>query len=186
LLLLSLSLLITLIFLSFRSARRLHRRTYHASGPHYAWHIDGYDKIKRFGFAIHGCIDGFSRHIIWLKVYTTNNDPRVVAGYFKEALQEYMGCPRIVRADAGTENVRKKIIQERLDGQDGRRAKYIKGASTSNQRIESFWAHLRRQCLEYWISIFCDLEESGHFQGDFVDKNIAQFCCMAIIQVNFI
>ena len=28
-------------------------------GSDYTWHMDGYDKLKPFGFAIHGCIDEF-------------------------------------------------------------------------------------------------------------------------------
>ena len=28
-------------------------------GPNYAWHCDGYDKLKPFGIAIQGCIDGY-------------------------------------------------------------------------------------------------------------------------------
>ena len=36
-----------------RRKRRLHRRAYIAPGPSFAWHIDGYDKLKKFGFAIH-------------------------------------------------------------------------------------------------------------------------------------
>ena len=27
-------------------------------GPNWCWHIDGYDKLKPFGFPIHACIDG--------------------------------------------------------------------------------------------------------------------------------
>lgn len=26
--------------------------------PNFLWHIDGYDELKPYGFAIHGCIDG--------------------------------------------------------------------------------------------------------------------------------
>ncbi len=70
------------------------------------------------------------------------------------------------------------------NGRNGHCTTYIQGASTSNQRIESVWAHLRKQCIEHWINIFCDLEENGNFLGDFVDRNIAQFCFLAIIQVN--
>ena len=61
-------------------------------GPDFVWHLDGYDKLKSYGFAIHGCIDGlalhpmheneynvyrYSRKVIWLKVMTTNNDSNV-------------------------------------------------------------------------------------------------------------
>ena len=42
----------------------LARRTYVSFGPNCIWHIDGYDKIKSYGFAIHGAIDGFSRKIL--------------------------------------------------------------------------------------------------------------------------
>ena len=26
-------------------------------GSNFIWHADGYDKLKSYGFAIHGCID---------------------------------------------------------------------------------------------------------------------------------
>lgn len=51
-----------------RKAHRLKRRVYCNPGPNYAWHIDGYDKLKPWGFPIHGGIDGFSRKLLWLKV----------------------------------------------------------------------------------------------------------------------
>ena len=43
-----------------RSKHRLTRRKYKARGPNDRWHIDGYDKLKHFGFCIHGAIDGYS------------------------------------------------------------------------------------------------------------------------------
>ena len=41
-----------------RRAHRLKRRVYTAKGPNYVIHVDGYDKIKPYGFSIHGAIDG--------------------------------------------------------------------------------------------------------------------------------
>ena len=29
---------------------------------------DGYDKLKPYGFPIHGCIDEYSRRVLWLKM----------------------------------------------------------------------------------------------------------------------
>ena len=63
------------------------------------WHTDGYDKLKPFGFCIQGCIDGYSRRIIWLEVGVTNNDPDVTAGYFLDAIHSVGRVPRILRAD---------------------------------------------------------------------------------------
>ena len=64
-----------------RRKRRLFRRRYICPGPNYVWHIDGYDKLKPFGFAIHGAIDSFSRRILWLEVGRSNNNPDIIAMY---------------------------------------------------------------------------------------------------------
>ena len=54
-----------------RKAHCLQRRAYLNPGPIFCWHIDGYDKLKPYGFPIHGCIDGFSRRILWLRAIMT-------------------------------------------------------------------------------------------------------------------
>ena len=102
-----------------------------------------------------------------------------------EAMEEYLGCPKVIRADAGTENGTVQAMQESLmgNGRNGHDKYYIVGCSTLNQRIECFWGHLRKQCLEFWMCLFHDLKENGHFTGDFVDKNLLQICFLAIIQV---
>lgn len=41
-----------------RKYHKMKRRMYQNNGPNYLIHIDGYDKIKRFGFAIHAAICG--------------------------------------------------------------------------------------------------------------------------------
>ena len=50
--------------------------------PNYCWHVDGNDKLKPFGFPIHGAVDGYSRRVLWLYVDTINNDLKVMARYF--------------------------------------------------------------------------------------------------------
>lgn len=81
-----------------RRANRLRRR------PNYCSHTDGYDKLKPYGFPIHGCIDGFSRRILWLKIAKSNNDPRVVAKLFFSCARQLQFCPTVLRTDRGTEN----------------------------------------------------------------------------------
>ncbi len=65
---------------------------YHSHGPNFVWHVDGYNKLKPFGIGRRGCIDGFSRSMIWLEAYKTNNDPRLIAGYFMDAVIKAGGC----------------------------------------------------------------------------------------------
>ena len=71
---------------ALRRQRKLRRRKYYAKGPNFVWHIDGWDKLKPYGIAVHGCVDGFSRHIVWLEAHTTNNNPKLVGGYFVKAV----------------------------------------------------------------------------------------------------
>ncbi|CAK8697395.1 unnamed protein product [Clavelina lepadiformis] len=47
-----------------RKAHRLREREYYNPGPNYAWHTNGYDKLKPFGFSVHGAIDGFSQSAV--------------------------------------------------------------------------------------------------------------------------
>ena len=87
-----------------RQRRRLRRRKYRNSGPNYVWHIDGHDKLKPYGISIHGCIDGYSRRIIWLEVAATNKMPELIAKYYLDAVKQMKGKPKIIKADDGTEH----------------------------------------------------------------------------------
>jgi hypothetical protein len=73
--------------------------------------VDGYDKLKQYGFPVHGCINGYSRKILWLKVSRTNNDPAVTGQHFLDAIATYGGCSTLLRTDNGTENVNMAAIQ---------------------------------------------------------------------------
>ena len=65
-----------------RLRHKLRRRQYRGNGRNFLWHIDGYDKLKPYGFCVHGIIDGYSRQILWLEVAMSNNNPGIIANYF--------------------------------------------------------------------------------------------------------
>ncbi|XP_046841827.1 uncharacterized protein LOC124435940 [Xenia sp. Carnegie-2017] len=79
-----------------RRRKRLQRRQYISQGPNQCWHIDGYDKLKPFGFPIHGAVDGFSRKVLWLEVVKSNNAPESVAQLYLDAVRRYRGCPHLI------------------------------------------------------------------------------------------
>lgn len=162
-----------------RKTHRLKRREYRNPGPNFAWHTDGYDKLKPYGFPIHGCIDGFSRKVIWLKVSRTNNDPAVIAGFYLEAVEELGGCPVILRTDTGTENTVIAAVQSylRCDGQDehaGAKA-HVYGSSHSNQRIECWWSSFRKLRSNWWMNFFKDLVDRG---AELSTSNVLQMECL--------
>lgn len=165
-----------------RKRRRLRRRDYISKGPNYCWHMDGYDKLKPYGIAIHGCIDGFSRKIIWLRAYTTNNDPFVIAGYYSNAIKQLGGCPKRIRADFGTENVNVEVMQRTLREQA--RTCFLYGTSPLNQRIEAWWGILRRETIQFWMNFFMELKENDMFAGTYLDKELIRMCFLDIIQVS--
>lgn len=152
-----------------RKKKRLRRRKYSVKGPNALWHLDGDDKLKPFGFAIHGCIDGYSRKILWLEVAYSNNDPKIIAHYYLQTIKDLKFLPRVIRSDHGTENVMIESLQQALrfrheDGQAGLKS-FIKGTSTSNQRIESFWSQMRKSGVDWWISLFKDLRDQFLFDN---------------------
>lgn len=53
-------------------------RKYCVEGFNYIWYMDGYDKLKLFGFCVYGVIDGYSRRILWFEVGIINNDFSVI------------------------------------------------------------------------------------------------------------
>ena len=104
-----------------------------------------------------------------------------------EAIQRLGGCPRIARGDKGTENVKVRDFQRflRRNIHDCSAIdSYIDGASTANQRIESWWGFLRRESMEFYISLFTDLKDRGLFDGTYLDRSLIQFCIMGIVQVS--
>ena len=83
----------------------MRHRSYYSKGPNWVWHLDGYDKLKPFRFEIHGCIDGYSRRVLWLNVLRSNKDPKEACNLFVNYLTVMKGVPRKIVADRGTENV---------------------------------------------------------------------------------
>ena len=55
----------------------------------------GYDKLKPYGFPIHGCICGYSRRIIWLELVKSNNNPKIPARLYLDAVEKVKGCPML-------------------------------------------------------------------------------------------
>ena len=139
---------------SLRKKKAVKRRTYETNGPFYVFHIYGNQKLKRFGFAIRGCIDGFSRKLIWLFVSTTNNDPLVAANFYYKAITNLGRAPNTLRMDLGTENVYCEELQVFFTKNSN---SFLCAASTRNQQVEVFWSRIKKFNLSWWIDFFSNL-----------------------------
>ena len=52
-------------------------------GPIWVHSLDGHDKLmgyqnSTFPLAVYGCIDTASRKLLWLRIWVTNSDPKVI------------------------------------------------------------------------------------------------------------
>ena len=118
--------------------RAMHPRyQYDVPGPNALWHIDGLHRLIRWGFVVHGGIDGFSRLVVFLKC-ATNNRAETVISSFIESTRKY-GIPSRVRSDYGGENIEVGRFMESTRGRN--RGSHIQGSSVHNQRIEAAQRH---------------------------------------------
>ena len=102
---------------------------------------------------------------MWLEIVKTNNNPHVIGKLFLDCIKEQRGCPAVLRTDRGTE---KGILASaqcflRRHHADGRRSvnAHRYGSPHTNQRIEAWWAMLRRSWSSWWITFFKDLVATG-------------------------
>jgi len=65
-----------------RKSRWLKHSTYWAAGLHDIWVFDQHDKWRRFQLFLHVGIEPFSGRILWLKVWWTNHNPRLICGWY--------------------------------------------------------------------------------------------------------
>ncbi len=165
---------------ALRQRHRLRRRQYVNPGPNFSWHIDGYDKLKPWGFPIHGCIDGYSRRVLWLNVTRSNSSPDNIAQMYLNTVEELNGCPQNLITDLGTENAIAAGIQCFFCNNLASH-RYV--PSPRNQRIEGWWSFFSRQYASWWRNYFADLEGSSVLDmSSSLSTECLWFCFSGLIQ----
>jgi hypothetical protein len=152
----------------------VNRRRYFVPGPLFLWHLDGNHKLIRWGFVIHGCIDGYSRRIMFLKA-STNNLANTVFNLFIEVVDRF-GLPQRVWGDQGVENVDVAWFMLSNPARGPDRGSFIAGKSCHschNQRIERLWRDVFHGCTFIFYYVFWYLEENGYLE---IDNELHMFC----------
>ncbi|KAF6765688.1 hypothetical protein DFP72DRAFT_839507 [Ephemerocybe angulata] len=98
-------------------------------GANALWHQDGNEKLKPWGFYVHGCVDGHSRLIIYL-VCTNNKRSKPVGEFFEccceesrsdhfASLEEEIEAGIVVTDDEFIAEVREAVSDMGLGQDDG-------------------------------------------------------------------
>jgi hypothetical protein len=119
-----------------------HRGEYIVPGPNFLWSVDGYCKLAPYGIEVYGAIDAYSRYIIWIYVGISGRTAISVLQQYLTTIQMLKQHPRFIRSDHGGETVilaqAHYLLQRTADPAIQLKDCYIYGASTTNQRIESW------------------------------------------------
>src|SRR4051794_21589724 len=68
-------------------ARCIKRHCFWSAGVNDLWAVDQHDKWKKFGLALHTSIDQFPGKTHWMKVWWTNNNPKLITSYYLDAVE---------------------------------------------------------------------------------------------------
>ena len=137
-----------------RWGQRIVRRPYSVPHPNFLWHMDSNLKLRHWRMCIHGCIDGFSRCIIYLDVHNNNRASTVLTS-FQRSRNEW-GVPSRVRADNAGENVSVRDFMVFFRGEN--RGSFLTGPSTRNTRIERLWRDVVESVVTVFTSLFLFME----------------------------
>ena len=102
-------------------SRALNKKTkkpkfpFSSEGPLWLASLDGHDKLCgyqnwTFPLCIYGCLDTFSRKILYLFVSRSNSDPMIVGKKYLEYLTEHRVMPRFLRLDKDTETCKMSTL----------------------------------------------------------------------------
>ncbi len=147
------------ISVAYRHSRRgtVDRRRYNVPYPNAMWHVDGNMSLIRWGFVVHGAVDGYSRLITYLHC-STNNYAETVFSQFITAGERF-GFPSRTRSDMGGENVDLAHFMVLLRGEG--RGSHLTGRSIHNQRIERLWRDVFADSLSLFYHLFYFMESRG-------------------------
>ncbi|KAI0089513.1 hypothetical protein BDY19DRAFT_864419, partial [Irpex rosettiformis] len=140
-----------------RKGRNFKRRVFYAAGVNDVWAVDQHDKWQKFGLYLHVGVDPFPGDILWLRIWWTNRNPRLVTSYYLDAASNRGGICLVTQSDPGTENYGiancHTTIRHQLDQSLVGTLQHRFMRKKSNIKPEIMWSVIRRTWSEGFESI---------------------------------
>jgi hypothetical protein len=180
-----------------RGMKRKRRMNYETRGPNWLWCVDGHDKLQKYGIEIYGCVDAYSRKIIWWYIGLSNRTGISVCRQYLDVIKAVGRCPNFVRSDHGSETTLMAQCQFDLYWQACFDAEYADdelesislvdcyryGKSTKNTRIESMWNLMITSITESWMDYLAWLAHQEMYRDEYpTDRVILLYVLLPIIQ----
>ncbi|KAG1844880.1 hypothetical protein C8R48DRAFT_617680, partial [Suillus tomentosus] len=148
-----------------RKSRRLKRSVYWTAGVNDIWVFDQHDKWRRFQLFLHVAIEPISGRILWIKIWWTNRNPRLICGWYGDTVQALGAMPLVTQSDPGSENNGiangHTLLRHMQDPALARTLQHKFKGQHRNIKPEIFWSQLRRR----WTPGFEDILEYGFTAG---------------------
>ena len=141
----------------WRRRRVRPRRVYHCLCPYEMFHLDACCKLVKWKIYFHGCIDGFSHLVVYIKAAGKNDAVTLQLIFERECIRTVGRFPYHIRTDRGSEN--NGPMRAMRASQFGSNPKAVlRGPSTKNVRIERLWLTLGMQKISVWKAFFESME----------------------------
>ncbi|KAJ7084177.1 hypothetical protein C8R43DRAFT_1051851 [Mycena crocata] len=152
--------------LKIRRALRFKRKRFWSAGIMDIICFDQHDKWKRYGLFLHLGIDPYSGRLLWLRIWWTNRNPKLITSYYIGACRIAGGIPLITQSDLGSENYGiancHTVTRQRLDPSlAGTLQHKWMSKKAMNVKPEATWSQMRRQFSPGFENIL----EEGVAQG---------------------
>ena len=167
------------------------KKPFTSEGPLWVVSLDGHDKLcgyqnSTFPLGVYGCMDTFSRKILFIFVCYSNSNPLIVGKKYLEYLYKSEMLPRFLRIDKGTETGKMATIHcyliDYLGIMDDALHSIIYGPSTSN-KIERWWRDLNERLERYFkVQLNTLLRGMEYDPHNISDRQILAFVYIPIIQ----
>ncbi|KAI9070331.1 hypothetical protein FKP32DRAFT_1663038 [Trametes sanguinea] len=148
-----------------RKGKRFKRKQYWTAGLNDVWCFDQHDKWLRFGLFLHLGFEPCAGRILYIKIWWTNHNPRLITSYYLEAARAIGGVPLVTQSDPGSENFGiancHTEIRHELDGSLSDTLQHRWMRNKTNIKPEIVWAVLRRG----WTPGFEDILDRGRLEG---------------------
>jgi hypothetical protein len=180
-------------------ALKMRRGEMKVAGPNQVFSVDGYDKLKDFGFEIYAFIDGYSRYVPQVYIGIDNRTAVSVLKQYLVLIRRTMKIPQLLRGDKGVETplmawahvllrrVQHLVVQERADrGGDHIPLHFNQafswGKSTRNIRIERWWKGLADLSLREYRIYFRSLADDGWYDRTVPDQIAIRYIYMPMLR----